>query len=496
MKLIRLITEDRNCRFDNAFNDDLLLKPNSKIALQSIALDTINDVIVINGLNQFITYQVKTGFQKIVSLTHATYTQNNFEDLFLDIKNRLNDDMGFSQTEQNNKNLGIEWNCFINNQKKVVIGYKIGRTGSYPTLWGLNNLEFGTIGNREVLNITNTPISTTTNANNARSINYISRGCGYLRTRIHSLDNSQGATELDNGFIIALSKTNVFTTGEITDDMINYGIMVSYDHATAQNLYQTIIDGVFTPSLLATPNVIGVGNVNNDFQELLKSTEFNGSSIPKILFQVYQNGSAAPITLLTHDYTSDEKLYPLLIYRGSNALMNSVRITPSPWENPTIQNQAEETELMAPPRQSTTATLNFLDMPASLASFLNFTHPRIPQVGTESFSQYALPANTEFYTAGGVFQPVDIADAFIVEMLNLKLESYDGLLNQRKNILAVIPKSNADGSVIFETNTPIFIDLNNKNEILLRNIKCRVVRPDYSNIEIQGLASLVLLVDN
>ena len=78
----------------------------------------------------------------------------------------------------------------------------------------------------------------------------------------------------------------------------------------------------------------------------------------------------------------------------------------------------------------------------------------------------------------------------------IKLDSYDGLLNQRKNILAVVPKSNEDGSVIFETNTPIFIDLNNKNELLLRNIRCRVVRPDYSNIEMQGIATLVLLVDN
>ncbi len=34
MKLIRLVTTSPNANFDNTFNEDILLKPNSKIALQ------------------------------------------------------------------------------------------------------------------------------------------------------------------------------------------------------------------------------------------------------------------------------------------------------------------------------------------------------------------------------------------------------------------------------------------------------------------------------
>ena len=145
-------------------------------------------------------------------------------------------------------------------------------------------------------------------------------------------------------------------------------------------------------------------------------------------------------------------------------------------------------ELFAPPRPQRNPSENVLTLNPSISEFLGFNHPRIPQVGEIIAAEFD-------FVSESPFEPSEISDAFLIELLNLKCESYDGLKNQRKNILAVIPKSNKDGEIIYETNTPFFIDLNNLNDILLRNIRLRVVKPDYSPLRILGQASIVLLVD-
>ena len=58
---------------------------------------------------------------------------------------------------------------------------------------------------------------------------------------------------------------------------------------------------------------------------------------------------------------------------------------------------------------------------------------------------------------------------------------------RRKNILMTIPENNnEDGLVEFETNTPIFIDMNNKTTINPRNLNFRILRKDFSQIDTDG----------
>ncbi len=87
-----------------------------------------------------------------------------------------------------------------------------------------------------------------------------------------------------------------------------------------------------------------------------------------------------------------------------------------------------------------------------------------------------------------------VADAFLVEMLNLSLDSYDGFKGQRKNILAVVPATDKDGVVLYEPSNLNLIDLDNKEGINLRNIKARVVNTDYSPFKMKGTATLTILV--
>jgi hypothetical protein len=85
---------------------------------------------------------------------------------------------------------------------------------------------------------------------------------------------------------------------------------------------------------------------------------------------------------------------------------------------------------------------------------------------------------------------------------NIAIDSYDSYISGgqyiesgRKNILAVVPKTNANGEVIYEPNYPTFIDLKNKEELLIRNIKARIVKSDYSPFAMRGLATMTILIE-
>ena len=112
---------------------------------------------------------------------------------------------------------------------------------------------------------------------------------------------------------------------------------------------------------------------------------------------------------------------------------------------------------------------------------------------------------------------LDADDNFIVESLTLPLDCYDASeifysspeqndasiltnpqtekIGRRKNILATIPISdNNNGLVQYDTNTPVFIDLKNTESILLRNIRLRVLRQDFSPVETGTSSSIMTLL--
>jgi len=88
---------------------------------------------------------------------------------------------------------------------------------------------------------------------------------------------------------------------------------------------------------------------------------------------------------------------------------------------------------------------------------------------------------------------------YLVELLNLPLNSYDSFPSKkgRANILCVIPQNefnqgNLDTVLMYEPNEMTYVGLTNKSELSLRNIRARIVFPDYTKVETFGMSSLVL----
>tara|TARA_Y100001972_G_C7658143_1_gene331607 strand:- start:1729 stop:3180 length:1452 start_codon:yes stop_codon:yes gene_type:complete len=483
MRLIRLVTEDPQAVFDNTFNEDLVVPENSKLALQSLSIETENNVIIIDDSNDEISYQSTTGFTKTIFLDHATYTRGNFHDLFTDITNKLNETVGFTTgTEEIRRNFGLEWLARVNpTHKKAVIEYEIGVNGAYEDDFSFDATKVEFVNNltRRVCRAKAGQPNNTGNDRSARFETFISRGCSFIRGRTHTYGNTLGLAQQANGYIIGLSNEDLsgLDPTTITDDKLTFGIAVTCDVANTRQYY-VVSDGVYTLSA-TVPNFNGDGDVDNDYQEVI--INFN-----KVQGNVYQNGSNIPVNLFDVNYTAGQKLFPFLIFRGTNASINSIRTIPSP--NGAITQASGINELSAPPQPQRNASENFIQLSLDLATFLGFDNPREPQLGFDNVVEAT-------YVADKTFDPEDIADAFIVELLNLKCMSYDGLKNQRKNILSVIPKSNANGEIIYEMNNPIFIDLNNAKPLLMRNLRIRVTKPDYSPVKMVGQATMVLLLN-
>ena len=108
-----------------------------------------------------------------------------------------------------------------------------------------------------------------------------------------------------------------------------------------------------------------------------------------------------------------------------------------------------------------------------------------------------------------------LSDNYIIEILNVPTDSYDASrsqygrqnitdsllspnLGRRKNILMTIPvNDNASGTIVeYDTVYPIFIDLQNSENVNLRNLQIRILDKKFKQINTSGESIITLLVEN
>ena len=489
MKLVRLTTTNPLCIFDNQFRDEILLKPNSQIALQNISIETFNSTIEIDSQNNQINFSVNgDAFSKQIILNYGEYDASNASDLLNEIKNKINATMIYNQATPERRILGIEWNTEINKDNKISIQYLHATFGEAQTEWRYpNDIERRNVNTRNAWGVFGDPTFSNNNLVNTMTFpDYMSRGNGGIRARIHkSVYNPTGGT-LRQNVIIGLTTKDLSLSQSIVKADITYGVTYYSVDGIAPTNYFTYENGVVSGTGQAI-NYVNAGNTQND----TINVEINGNKVRAI---VWRNGVNLPIVLREWDYTPGQELFPFITFNaGTNyASVNSVRVNPSPYSQhkPPIADldpDDNEIQLGAPPIPQRTAGDNFLIFQSeNLAKFLGFVNVRTPIIGFENAVNFN-------FIAPEKFEPSDISDAFLIELMTLSCDSYDGFLSQRKNILYVVPKSNADGELIYEPPNLLFIDLNNSREIALRNIRIRCVKNDYTPLNMKGLATMTLI---
>ena len=484
MKLLRLTTTDENAIFDNNYNANIVIQPKSQIALKSLSIETTIADIVINSANDTLQFQVsETQGTLTTQLTHNTYSNITYPSLFADMNKKLNSKLNPLTPNPPNpfgSNIGMEIDTVVENKGPVSIRFRQGILQE-----NINKivLDKGAVAVSKTGSTKNTRIfksSGTPSGNNCYMYDPtpIARGGGVLRFKVDNI-----GTSTDN-FILGLTTVNPDTlaAGTVFDiNNINYGIKCNQRTVA----YSKIVGGTITATS-QIPSWYGIGNTNND-SIVLEISE------GKVVGSVYDGSGQQQ--LLSEDYVYPTNLYPILIFLGDGTHTSArlYRFTHSPYHNETLLTEFEEEgqELLTdPPRQSKKESLHYFQFEGqSLASFLGFDNTRTPQTGFEKVKLGSFKV-----VAPNNFRPNNISDAFVVEMLNLPLDSYDGLVSERRNILSVIPESDAQGVVIYDAKELVFIDIDNAEPFTLRNLRARVLNNDLSEIEMRGLASLVVLI--
>lgn len=484
MRLLRLTTQDKNAIFDATFNEDFIIPKDAKIALQNISIEADKNTLTIDGQNNTITYQVSEAIgQTQIALDFGSYSGSNYQDLLTDIENKLNANTGFDSVSGNRRELGLEWEAIVGTSNKVTIEVEQGEFGEFSEFWDYENSEVqrvvtgGGLWSRK----DGEPASSNFEASMTYPY-FIARGNGYTRGKIYTLENPSSTPEDENGFILGLSVSPLEPNAVSLAD-IKYGLFCVIDSGGTRS-YQVIHNGVIGAPSIVPVGYLGDGNAGNDFIEITINSG-------KVQINCYQGGSSVPTPIEEFTYTAGQALYPVNTFFGAraNARMNNIRLTDSPFNNfdKNAGNQ-QEAGVGLPPQPDTRNNEQFLNFGSiSVANYLGYKNQRQPQSGFINVSNAV-------YLADFQFNDKVVADAFLIEMLNIPLDSYDSFVNQRKNLLAVVPQSDKEGVVIYEPSTPFFIDVKNQQDLLLRNIRARVVAPDYTPFAMRGLATMTILI--
>ena len=136
--------------------------------------------------------------------------------------------------------------------------------------------------------------------------------------------------------------------------------------------------------------------------------------------------------------------------------------------------------------------LTFKDV--DLSKILGFINPRIPPLPTVYLK--TVNGSAEYKaTYPLVFR--DIADTYLVEVMNLNIDAYDDVKKQHMNLLAVIPQWDAVRErLVYSATYPVFLSLNNPYRINLRELRCRILKEDLTQIETSGYSQITILIQN
>ena len=499
MRLIRLTSSNPDAIFDNNFNANINLKPQSKVALKSLSLEVALSDVTIDSENDLINFQVSgVSGTKSATLNHYNYDNISFPTLLNDMNAKMNAELTTTGTNDLSM-FGLEIKNYIAPKTYFTSAFRqsgllenrdkhVGNKATYPVVRtagaGLDKNYYE--GSKTV--------SSAFDSSVLYYPEYISKGGGVFRLQVR--DAVDGVDNLVVGVTTSNLDNVDFTGGTMPIADINYAIQL----ATTAVDYRYLKDGISTAPLAnQTPNIVGTNSVDNDFIEI-------AISAGKIEGRVYNNTLANYVVIFSETYTNMNatQLYPFVSFRGlpADTSVKLLKNTLSFWNNPsqnvnnflTYDNEdhAVHTVTANPPQPARGKSNHFLEFEGqTLATFLGFTFPRVP-ADANTF----ILTNNFTAVANDIFRPNNLSDSFVVETLTglVPLKSYDGSTSQRRNILGVVPVSDNTGSVIYEVNTPIFIDLDNVNPVSIRNITARVLFNDLSPVRMVGLGSIVVLI--
>tara|TARA_R110002153_G_scaffold40286_2_gene115396 strand:+ start:733 stop:2289 length:1557 start_codon:yes stop_codon:yes gene_type:complete len=510
MKLLRTTTTDSTGLFNAFLNQDLQIPPYSKIALGQLSSAVRKDVLVIDGTNDTVQFKTKdAGDLRIIKLAHGNYDTDNKTAFLEQLADAIDKAIGVfaidgdKVTIADGNNIGkgcrLTKGVHIPNAGKVILQIHQSKSWShYPELTS-NIFKLATVPQLEITGTTSeanirlkSALDTVDNGYTRATFfsHNMCQGVGVFRVR---LNNLAGTSATNSGYTIGLTSINpaTFMAGSaaraltLNDLYVGISAINPFD---ADGNYGVITSSTGTSTVTPAAPAVTPNNAGAATEKDVASIEIcNG----RLRCVIYQNDAGNdPHTRVIHDvpYDSSVTLYGVIVVHGKSSQtdLRDIKFTGNPFTDiaPTSLS-LDSTYLGAstPSRQITASTNNTLIWPnISVSQWFGYEQLTYIKRGNP---------NVDF-VADSIFKASIENDLYLVEMLNIQLESYDTFEQGRKNILAVVPYDDVNAKVTYDPNNLVFLDLNNKETINLTSVKFRLVRADYSAPELIGITTAVL----
>ncbi len=508
--LIRLTSTDNKGNFDCDFQDDIIIKENTEIALHSLSVERQMKSIVLDATNSVVRFQISApAGVKQVSLEHGTLNRENFDDNLRDLTDKMNSALRFFRgTPQeildgdnpNTKETGTQIKISINANKNVFFDFRYAECFTLLSANVADNILSTTTMNTASNQFKSTETAPATSITDLQKCNLafkapISLGTHISRCRIRDFVNADGDT---SGLIMGITDDyNKIVSNSLTLDDLNFAMRVKQNGSVIEvkngktNPFGD--NGGGTTLTNFTPN-----SANNDVLafEIREDVEGEGQ---KLLMRKYTTGAdggttllKVPIELRTASHNDIPYYFVIALLGG----VNSIKIDHvGSCRNAYFTSQTESKEngeLGLPsslPSTSNQPSDYALTLPSTLADYFGFDNPSPTIIGGSLAS----------FTGNRQFEELVGSDNYIIEMLNMNINTYDSLAKGRKNILAYVPVSETivddkTGIVQYEPKERLFLPLANEYAETLRNIRARVITSDFSTIGTEGLSSLNIIL--
>jgi len=537
MRIIRLVSESENI-FENDFSDEIVIQPNGQMALLNTSLKMNPHEIIIDSSNDDIVYQLAaSNGTRNIQLTHQSYKQEDLGALEEDIALKLNNSIGYllnnlNYTPPNSKDGGVglevrmQWKV-ESDKGKISIGYKNA------------NRKMRTADFKSV-NVTNTTsgifVAKHSKGDDTSKIGYqysgvtISEGSAQLlmKTTRFSKPTTDVATAAEIGCVLGYTVKDFSKGGIPTIADVKYGVQLFQADADSLPMVATVVEGVADYATaragLAANGIASAHYYHFAGDAFTKNTTFGVSiNLGALDFLTYTTAdegvSTSERVISTIDLSNTDRiLYPIILYLSDNAAgvlgevvlgranasNNFVTLNPYELNLPETTDSDLpdhfEVDHPAPPPQVFRRTQNRLEVNSGLASFLGFAPRFIPGPSSAETTLNITDTTTAGvgytylnYIGNLSFQGATLNDNYVIEILSLDLDSYDGLTTERKSILATIPKAeDGKGNLIYECNNINKVSLRNASTIGLRGMRCRILTSDLSPVPIDGFSVITI----
>jgi len=476
VKLIRLKSDQDKLYFNNNIQSDLVLEPNSKIALQNLSFKKTVEEITVDSTNKKIVYDNGDG-DTTINLTESTYDNTDFENLLTDMKDKLNE----SLNSTNPSDIGTEFNVRINSSNKMAIETEYALQINPTNRFGVVNVD-----KSDPTAIFKNAGGSAWDANigsNSLPAFDGKNGCGIFRAQIGFL----GAAGF--GFYIGLSETEPQDmAGDFSPN--NCQFVINAEHSGTVYRFVDPANTTLTNSTL-TPETVAQPDPNNE-NDILAIEASEG----KIELKIYNASNPAGIILpgtTPQEYLGDKPLYPIIGIYNNDCHIKDIQYTYSQdFSDLSTEidiKQIQVSATLTPPQQDDSIQLkkfNFETTP--FAKSLGYTFKN--QSATDSEMNFIADKSVRFF---------DDTECYLVEALNLQFKSYDGSKGQekRRNLLAVIQniRDRTAPDVLFDSNSVTYIDINNAHPLPLRNLQFRILDSDEGEVASVGSSNMTVLID-